>query len=59
MIVRRTLDNASSADGKGASPMQEPANPDAGFLKEDAGQWVPQHFKKRRKELRRRYFVGE
>ncbi|OPY77559.1 MAG: hypothetical protein A4E64_01074 [Syntrophorhabdus sp. PtaU1.Bin058] len=35
------------------------SNPDAGFLKEDAKEWVPQHFKKGRKELRRRYFMGE
>lgn len=34
-------------------------DPDAGFLKEDAGEWVPQHFKKGRKQLRRRYFMGE
>ncbi|HSB09991.1 MAG TPA: phospholipase D-like domain-containing protein [Blastocatellia bacterium] len=33
-------------------------DPDAGFLKEDAKEWVPQHFKKGRKELRRRYFMG-
>ncbi len=35
------------------------SNPDAGFLKENADEWVPQHFKEGRKELRRRYFVGE
>ncbi|MGD0012855.1 MAG: phospholipase D-like domain-containing protein [Bryobacteraceae bacterium] len=35
------------------------SDPDAGFLKEDAKDWVPQHFKKGRKELRRRYFMGE
>lgn len=34
-------------------------DPDAGFLKEDAKDWVPQNFKKGRKELRRRYFMGE
>ena len=34
------------------------SNPDAGFLKEDAKEWVPQHFKKGRKELRRQYFMG-
>lgn len=34
-------------------------DPDAGFLKGDAKEWVPQHFKKGRKELRRRYFMGE
>jgi len=33
-------------------------DPDAGFLKEDATEWVPQNFKKGRKELRRRYFMG-
>ena len=35
-----------------------PNDPDAGFLKEDAKDWVPQHFKPGRKELRRRYFMG-
>jgi hypothetical protein len=35
------------------------SDPDAGFLKEKANEWVPQHFKKGRKELRRRYFMGE
>ena len=34
-------------------------DPDAGFLKETADEWLPQHFKKGRKELRRRYFMGE
>lgn len=34
-------------------------DPDAGFLKENAKEWVPQHFKKGRKQLRRRYFMGE
>lgn len=34
-------------------------DPDAGFLKEDAKDWVPQHFKKGRKDLRRRCFMGE
>jgi hypothetical protein len=34
-------------------------DPDAGFLKEEAKEWVPQHFKKGRKELRRLYFMGE
>jgi phosphatidylserine/phosphatidylglycerophosphate/cardiolipin synthase-like enzyme len=34
------------------------SDPDAGFLKEDAKEWVPQHFKKGRKALRRRYFMG-
>jgi phosphatidylserine/phosphatidylglycerophosphate/cardiolipin synthase-like enzyme len=34
------------------------SDPDAGFLKEEAQQWVPQHFKPGRKELRRRYFMG-
>jgi phosphatidylserine/phosphatidylglycerophosphate/cardiolipin synthase-like enzyme len=33
-------------------------DPDAGFLKEDAKDWVPQNFKPGRKELRRRYFIG-
>lgn len=33
-------------------------DPDAGFLKEHAKEWVPQHFEKGRKELRRRYFMG-
>jgi phosphatidylserine/phosphatidylglycerophosphate/cardiolipin synthase-like enzyme len=35
------------------------SDPDAGFLKENAKEWVPQHFKKGRKELRRLYFMGE
>jgi phosphatidylserine/phosphatidylglycerophosphate/cardiolipin synthase-like enzyme len=34
-------------------------DPDAGFLKETADEWLPQHFKQGRKELRRRYFMGE
>lgn len=34
-------------------------DPDAGFLKEKSKEWVPQHFKKGRKDLRRRYFMGE
>jgi hypothetical protein len=34
------------------------SDPNAGFLKETAEEWVPQHFKKGRKELRRRYFMG-
>jgi phosphatidylserine/phosphatidylglycerophosphate/cardiolipin synthase-like enzyme len=33
-------------------------NPDAGFLKEKAEDWVPQNFKPGRKDLRRRYFMG-
>jgi len=33
-------------------------DPDAGYLKERAEEWVPQHFKKGRKDLRRRYFMG-
>jgi phosphatidylserine/phosphatidylglycerophosphate/cardiolipin synthase-like enzyme len=33
-------------------------DPDAGFLKEDAQDWVPQNFKAGRKDLRRRYFMG-
>lgn len=35
------------------------SDPDAGFLKEKTDDWLPQHFKKGRKELRRRYFMGE
>jgi len=36
------------------------SNPDAGFLKEDPKDWVPQNFTKNgRKDLRRRYFMGE
>jgi phosphatidylserine/phosphatidylglycerophosphate/cardiolipin synthase-like enzyme len=35
------------------------SDPDAGFLKENAKEWVPQHFRKGRKQLRRRYFMGE
>jgi phosphatidylserine/phosphatidylglycerophosphate/cardiolipin synthase-like enzyme len=34
------------------------SDPDAGFLKNTANEWVPQHFKPGRKELRRRYFMG-
>jgi hypothetical protein len=34
-------------------------NPEAGFLKEEAEEWVPQHFKPGRKALRRRYFMGD
>jgi len=33
-------------------------DPDAGFLRENAADWVPQHFAKGRKDLRRRYFMG-
>lgn len=33
-------------------------DPDAGFLKEDAKEWVPPHFTKGRKQLRRLYFMG-
>lgn len=33
-------------------------DPDAGFLKERSGDWVPQNFKPGRKDLRRRYFMG-
>ncbi len=33
------------------------SDPDAGFLKEDAKDWVPQNFKPGRKELRRRFFM--
>jgi phosphatidylserine/phosphatidylglycerophosphate/cardiolipin synthase-like enzyme len=35
------------------------SDPNAGFLKEDANEWVPQHFTEGRKELRRRYFMEE
>jgi hypothetical protein len=35
------------------------SDPDAGFLKDNAKDWVPQHFTKGRKDLRRRYFMGE
>jgi hypothetical protein len=35
------------------------SDPDAAFLKEKAADWVPQHFKKGRKQLRRLYFIGE
>ena len=34
------------------------SDPDAGFLKEHAEDWVPQHFKPGRKQLRRLYFMG-
>jgi hypothetical protein len=33
-------------------------DPNAGFLKETAAEWVPQHFKPGRKSLRRQYFMG-
>jgi len=33
-------------------------DPNAGFLKEQAKDWVPQNFQKGRKDLRRRYFMG-
>lgn len=32
-------------------------DPEAGFLKEAADEWAPQHFKPGRKQLRRRYFM--
>jgi phosphatidylserine/phosphatidylglycerophosphate/cardiolipin synthase-like enzyme len=32
---------------------------DAGFLKNDTKDWLPPHFKKGRKDFRRRYFMGE
>jgi phosphatidylserine/phosphatidylglycerophosphate/cardiolipin synthase-like enzyme len=34
-------------------------DPEAGYLKEDAELWVPQNFAPGRKDLRRRYFMGE
>jgi len=34
-------------------------DPDAGYLKDTAAEWVPGHFKAGRKDLRRRYFMGE
>jgi phosphatidylserine/phosphatidylglycerophosphate/cardiolipin synthase-like enzyme len=33
-------------------------DPNAGFLKEQAKDWVPQNFRPGRKDLRRRYFMG-
>lgn len=33
-------------------------DPDAGYLKEDWQEWVPQHFKNGPKQLRRRFFMG-
>jgi phosphatidylserine/phosphatidylglycerophosphate/cardiolipin synthase-like enzyme len=33
-------------------------DPDAGFLKEDWTKWVPSHFEKGPKQLRRRFFMG-
>jgi hypothetical protein len=38
------------ADGRG--------DPDAGYLKDKAEDWVPGHFRPGRKDLRRRYFMG-
>jgi phosphatidylserine/phosphatidylglycerophosphate/cardiolipin synthase-like enzyme len=34
-------------------------DPNAGYLKEDSREWVPQHFKNGTKQLRRRFFMGE
>jgi phosphatidylserine/phosphatidylglycerophosphate/cardiolipin synthase-like enzyme len=34
-------------------------DPDAGYLKEDWREWVPQHFKNGPKQLRRRFFMEE
>lgn len=34
-------------------------DPSAGYLKEDTGEWLPQHFEEGPKSRRRRYFVGE
>jgi hypothetical protein len=34
------------------------SDPDAGFLKNTAPEWVPEHFRPGRKDLRRRYFMG-
>jgi phosphatidylserine/phosphatidylglycerophosphate/cardiolipin synthase-like enzyme len=34
------------------------SDPDAGYLKDDAKDWVPPNFSKGRKDLRRRYFMG-
>jgi phosphatidylserine/phosphatidylglycerophosphate/cardiolipin synthase-like enzyme len=34
-------------------------DPNAGYLKENAQDWVPQNFMPGRKDLRRRYFMGE
>src|SRR4030095_6530212 len=33
-------------------------DPDAGFLKKEAEEWVPAHFEPGRKQLRREYFMG-
>lgn len=33
-------------------------NPNAGYLKENTKDWIPSHFKKGRKDFRRRYFMG-
>lgn len=34
-------------------------DPDAGFLKDEPDEWVPQHFEPGRKQLRREYFMGK
>jgi phosphatidylserine/phosphatidylglycerophosphate/cardiolipin synthase-like enzyme len=34
-------------------------DPDAGFLKEKTQDWLPAHFKRGPKQLRRRYFMGQ
>jgi phosphatidylserine/phosphatidylglycerophosphate/cardiolipin synthase-like enzyme len=50
-LYSRYIVEKLKAQGKG--------DPDAGFLKEKANDWVPGHFKKNgRKDLRRRYFMG-
>ncbi|MFZ1682531.1 MAG: phospholipase D-like domain-containing protein, partial [Candidatus Zixiibacteriota bacterium] len=56
-LYSRYLVEKSKAKAKGKGKGK--ANPDDGYLKEDAKEWVPQHFHKGRKELRRRYFMGE
>jgi hypothetical protein len=37
---------------------QATKDPNAGYLKENPQDWVPQNFKPGRKDLRRRYFMG-
>ncbi|MBI3866033.1 MAG: hypothetical protein HY290_29500 [Planctomycetia bacterium] len=55
----RIFDHLYSRYIVGKMKEKEIHDPDAGYLKERAADWVPQHFKKGgRKDLRRRYFMG-
>jgi len=55
----RVFDHLYSRYIVGKMKKKGTSDPDAGFLKDDSNDWVPQHFKKNgRKDLRRRYFMG-